>query len=159
MANIPETEPQPRLRLTEVRNAREWSQAEVAEMLGTTHVNVSRWERGITRPNPYFRRKLCKLFGKTEEELDLVPTPAPLPTIPFPGATPAASVTSEPSPAPALYDPAIPLQAAIRLVGRDDEVLKIKLRLRTGGNVALTALNGLPGVGKTALSITLAHDP
>jgi tetratricopeptide (TPR) repeat protein len=27
------------------------------------------------------------------------------------------------------------------------------------GNVALTALNGLPGVGKTALSITLAHDP
>ena len=25
--------------------------------------------------------------------------------------------------------------------------------------MALTALNGLPGVGKTALSITLAHDP
>src|ERR687885_711748 len=67
--------PQPRLGLTAARMALRKSQQEVADDLGTTHVNVSRWERGITKPNPYFRRKLCKLFGKTEEELDLVIVP------------------------------------------------------------------------------------
>ncbi|MGH2482108.1 MAG: helix-turn-helix domain-containing protein, partial [Ktedonobacteraceae bacterium] len=49
---------QPRLRLTEARNMRGWSQQEVAEHIGSTYVNVSRWERGITRPSPYFRKKL-----------------------------------------------------------------------------------------------------
>jgi transcriptional regulator with XRE-family HTH domain len=62
---------QPRLQLIEARLARHLSQRQIADELGTTHVNVSRWERGITKPNPYFRQKLCKLFGKTEAELDL----------------------------------------------------------------------------------------
>ncbi|MBX5452219.1 helix-turn-helix domain-containing protein, partial [Thermogemmatispora sp.] len=69
----------PRVRLVEARMSRGWSQQEVAERLGTTHVNVSRWERGVTKPNPYFRRKLCRLFGLTEEELDLAPAPPEVP--------------------------------------------------------------------------------
>jgi tetratricopeptide (TPR) repeat protein/transcriptional regulator with XRE-family HTH domain len=143
------------------------SQQEIADELGTTHVNVSRWERGITKPNPYFRRKLCKLFGKTEAELDLVvvpastPTTAPLPQSARVETAPTLPVTDS---LPdlnelALYDPAIPLQPAIQLVGRDGDIARIKQRLCAGGNVALTALNGLPGVGKTALSIALVHDP
>src|SRR6266498_5929466 len=66
------TTPQPRWRLAEARTLRKLSQQEVADRIGTTYVNISRWERGITRPNPYFRRKLCALFGKSEEELGLV---------------------------------------------------------------------------------------
>jgi transcriptional regulator with XRE-family HTH domain len=62
---------EPRQHLIEARHARQWSQQQLAAALGTTHVNVSRWERSITKPNPYFRYKLCKLFGKTEAELDL----------------------------------------------------------------------------------------
>jgi tetratricopeptide (TPR) repeat protein len=57
-----------------------------------------------------------------------------------------------------VYDSAIPLKSAIALVGRDEELGRIQQRLCNGGSVALTALNGLPGVGKTALSIALAHD-
>jgi tetratricopeptide (TPR) repeat protein len=57
-----------------------------------------------------------------------------------------------------LLDPAIPLQPAIRLVGRDVELTRLKIRLLNSGNVALAALNGLPGVGKTALAIELVHD-
>ena len=57
-----------------------------------------------------------------------------------------------------LLDTAIPLQPTIRLVGRDAELNRLKKRLLTSGNVALTALNGLPGVGKTALAIELVHD-
>lgn len=161
-------ESQPRVHLTEARNARRWSQQEVAERLGTTYVNVSRWERGITRPSPYFRKKLCMLFGKTERELDLAYETEPLPAAPeAPGrggrgsAPPAfadhASVSSTAGGA-VLYDPSIPLPPAIHLVGRDEELAHLRRRLLAGGSVALTALNGLPGVGKTTLAITLAHD-
>jgi tetratricopeptide (TPR) repeat protein/transcriptional regulator with XRE-family HTH domain len=149
MMHASRSDPQPRLRLTEVRIERQWSQQDVADRIGTTHVNVSRWERGITRPSPYFRRKLCSLFGKSEQDLELEPAPE-------------SSATGPAAPAPtanqALYDPAIPLQPAIHLVGRDNELAQLKQRLFAGGSIALTALNGLPGIGKTALAIELAHD-
>ncbi len=61
----------PRLRLMEARVQHQWSQQDVADHIGTTHLNVSRWERGLTKPGPYFRSKLCSLFGKSEQELDL----------------------------------------------------------------------------------------
>ena len=51
----------PRSRLVDARRHNTWSQQEVAEKIGTTHVNVSRWERGLTKPSAYFRRKLCNL--------------------------------------------------------------------------------------------------
>ncbi|MGI9059581.1 MAG: tetratricopeptide repeat protein, partial [Ktedonobacteraceae bacterium] len=148
-----ELSPRPRLRLTEARMQHSWSQQEVADRIGTTHVNVSRWERGITRPNPYFRRKLCALFGRSEEELELVPPP--------PQELETPPIVSRPTSdsANAVYDPTIPLLPAKQLVGRERELAQIRQRLCAGGSVALTALNGLPGVGKTALSITLAHDP
>jgi tetratricopeptide (TPR) repeat protein/transcriptional regulator with XRE-family HTH domain len=165
----PEIPPQPRIHLTEARNNRGLSQQEVADLIGSTHVNVSRWERGITRPSPYFRRKLCGLFGKTEEELDLVAvhdegeTSQEATLALASGTSSAPTVVSGREGGPvhpgALYDPAIPLPPAYPLVGRELDLARIKQRLRGVGNVALTALNGLPGVGKTALSITLAHDP
>src|SRR4051812_6183301 len=134
---------QPRIGLTEARGEQAWSQQEVADRIGTTYVNVSRWERGITRPSPYFRKKLCMLFGKTELELELVteskappppvvvesvPTvqPAPLPTQPL--IQPMLAPYTTPG---ALYDPAIPLPPPIHLVGRYDELAHLKQRLRS----------------------------
>jgi tetratricopeptide (TPR) repeat protein/transcriptional regulator with XRE-family HTH domain len=149
MRRSQKTAPRPRLRLAEARMEYQWSQQDVADRIGTTHLNVSRWERGLTKPGPYFRSKLCSLFEKSEQELDLAST---LASSSLPLAE-TVSVTSE-----ALLDPAIPLQPAIRLVGRDAELNRLKKRLLTSGNVALTALNGLPGVGKTALAIELTHD-
>ena len=61
----------PRQRLVAERLRRRWTQLEVADQLGTTPGNVSRWERGITSPGPYFRRKLCELFGSSAQELGL----------------------------------------------------------------------------------------
>ncbi len=173
--NKARSESQPRVRLTEARNARRWSQQEVAEKLGTTYVNVSRWERGITRPSPYFRKKLCMLFGKTERELDLSyegemlagsgSTEAQESALRASrvasgtGAVDSFARNAAPLAQGALYDPSIPLPPPIHLVGRDEELANLRARLRAGGSVALTALNGLPGVGKTTLAITLAHDP
>ncbi|GHO43316.1 helix-turn-helix domain-containing protein [Ktedonospora formicarum] len=137
MNNIPITEPQPRLRLTEARIARSLSQQEVAEQIGSTHVNVSRWERGITRPNPYFRRKLCQLFGRTTEELDLAPsssdTPVRANVEPEENeVAPQNETTTSEVQSTVIIDSAIPLLPAIRLVGRDDELADIKKRLFAG---------------------------
>lgn len=46
-----------------------WSQLEVADRIGTTAFNVSRWERGITFPSSYFRQQLCSIFEKSPQEL------------------------------------------------------------------------------------------
>jgi eukaryotic-like serine/threonine-protein kinase len=59
-------------RLRRERELHSWSQEQVAEKLGTTAPNVSRWERGKTFPDTYYRQKLCELFGKSAEELGLL---------------------------------------------------------------------------------------
>ncbi|WP_126549358.1 helix-turn-helix domain-containing protein [Dictyobacter kobayashii] len=153
-----ETPHQPRIHLTEARVSYNLSQQEVADDIGTTYVNVSRWERGITRPNPYFRRKLCALFNKTEEELDLLQTRSERASKRAAVAAPNAPVVQVPVVPQTIHDPAIPLLPAIQLIGREGDLALIKQRLKGSGNMALTALNGLPGVGKTALSVALAHD-
>jgi tetratricopeptide (TPR) repeat protein/transcriptional regulator with XRE-family HTH domain len=147
MVYTPKSDPQPRLRLTEARTERNWSQQDVADRIGTTNLNVSRWERGITKPGPYFRGRLCSLFSKSEQELDLASTPSS-----------SAAVPADSGSSGAIFDPTIPPRPAIQLVGRENELNSLKKRLMTSDNVALTALNGLPGVGKTALAIEFAHD-
>ncbi|HEY0755436.1 MAG TPA: helix-turn-helix domain-containing protein [Ktedonobacteraceae bacterium] len=61
-----------RVSLIEERKRRQWSQQEVADRLGTTRVNISRWEGGQTTPSPYFRARLLALFGKRPQELGLL---------------------------------------------------------------------------------------
>src|SRR5207248_10930680 len=100
-----------RERLAQARYQRDWSQQELADLLGTTPLNISRWERGLTSPNPYFRHKLCALFSLSEIELGLRPDPSL--TLP-PGETlKEAAVSRFP-----LTDPFLPLPAAVPLVGR-----------------------------------------
>src|SRR2546421_6467741 len=62
----------PNRQLKQERELRCWSQLEVADQIGTTTLNVSRWERGITFPTPHFRQELCTLFGKSAGELGLL---------------------------------------------------------------------------------------
>ncbi len=44
------------------------------------------------------------------------------------------------------------------MIGRDDILQQLKQRLFDSKNVVLTALNGIPGVGKTSVALTLARD-
>src|SRR5579859_6310305 len=60
-------------RLRREREQRAWTQNEVAERIGTTQINISRWENGITFPGPYYRQKLGELFEKSIQELGLIP--------------------------------------------------------------------------------------
>ncbi len=58
-------------RLRDARVERGWSQQELAHLVGTMPVNISRWENGSHFPTPYFRKRLSELFGKTPAELGL----------------------------------------------------------------------------------------
>src|SRR5215831_4340549 len=55
------------------RERRGWSQARVAEALGVSNRTVTRWELRIAIPYPYYREQLAQLFGKSLQELDLLP--------------------------------------------------------------------------------------
>lgn len=60
--------------LKQARELKGWSQARVARELGTDATTVSRWERGLFSPTPYFRERLCTLFHKNARELGLLET-------------------------------------------------------------------------------------
>jgi len=62
----------PNERLRRARSLKGWSQADLAEQVGTSFEIVSRWERGITIPSPYYRERLCAVLGQSAEDLGLV---------------------------------------------------------------------------------------
>ncbi|GHO81950.1 hypothetical protein KSD_97210 [Ktedonobacter sp. SOSP1-85] len=64
--------------LKEEREMRGWSQQYVAEQLGADRYYLSRWENGKMLPSPYYREKLCALFGKNARELGLISQETPL---------------------------------------------------------------------------------
>ncbi len=71
--------------LLEARLEKDLTQAQVAEYTGVDVGTVSRWERGIHQPYACHSKKLCELFGKTAQELGLVPSEAeadPSPSVP-----------------------------------------------------------------------------
>lgn len=139
----------PNHRLRRERELRGWSQARVAEEIGTTAVNVGRWERGTSTPYPHFREKLCMLFGKDARTLGLFDT-----------ARQQVSASSQTTPEPYMLDPMIPLPPVgnARLVGREELLLHLKQHLCKEVRPSVVALNGLPGVGKTALALSLTSD-
>ncbi len=145
----------PNQQLKAERELRGWSQKYVADQIGADHYYLSRWERGTASPCPYYRQKLCTLFGKNAKELGLLQEESSE-DLEKPSEGAALSAQAQ----RAIHDPTLPLLsvATTELIGRDDVLSHLKERLCTGKNVGLTALKGLPGVGKTTLAVALAHD-
>src|ERR1019366_3544870 len=147
------------------RELRGWSQAKVAEELGTTPRTVSRWEHGLAIPYPYFREQLCTLFGKNAMELGLVvedeqELPEELENAEETHEFSLSALSDAELQAPAIYDPAIPATPEVTgLIGRAPQLARLKQYIFSDGGLALTAVNGLPGIGKTALAVALATDP
>ena len=127
-----------------------WSQADLAEKVGASVLSIGRWERGESFPDPIYRQRLCQLFGKSPIELgfytdDTVPEPVP---------------PVGPMPVEVFFDATIPPISPIgSLIGRDQLLESLKERLcNEKGVSSLAALNGLPGVGKTAVVVDFVHD-
>ncbi len=154
----------PNLRLKEERELRGWSQKYVADEIGADRYYLSRWEHGTASPSPFYRQKLCAVFGKNARELGLLTDEAEKETAQ--ASLQKEQVSEENTlthpvgrPAP-IYDPTLPppLSWAAKLIGRDDVFQQLRQQLCAGNGVVLTAVNGLPGVGKTTLAVELAHD-
>jgi transcriptional regulator with XRE-family HTH domain len=74
----------PNERLRRARVLRGWSQQRVADQVNQLPGNaradrelVYRWEAGKRTPGPFYRERLCQVFGMSAEQLGLVELPAP----------------------------------------------------------------------------------
>ncbi len=123
------------------REQRGWSQSHLAELLGTSSISISQWERGVLLPSPHFREKLCALFGKDIQALGLLMKTSPKKSF--------------------FYDPFIPFQnlPPSGLVGRNSLVSLLTTQLCTRKITPPLTLHGVAGVGKTALLLTLIQTP
>lgn len=125
------------------RERRGWSQSDVADRIGLPDWRtVSRWERGVSRPQPHYRQMLCQVFDKTAQELGFFEKSATIWNVPF--------------------------RRNRFFTGRDELLDQLHQRLTQSGQdetttthrVALTqplAIKGLGGIGKTQTAIEYAY--
>jgi len=119
----------PNQRLKMERELRGWSQKYVAEQIGADHYYLSRWEHGTASPSPYYRQKLCALFGKNARELGLLPEDTRQG-----GNTASDGIQVHSHSQGMILDPAIPplVVSNAGLVGRDEILQQLTHRLYTG---------------------------
>lgn len=137
-------------KLITARFQRHLSQQEVADLIGTTRVNVSRWECGVTCPSPYFRQQLCTFFEKNAEELGIIPKDAA-----------EGSKTLIPSRQEGVSSGNhvlhhISIKRNLFFTGREDTLTSIHAALHSKQPTALTQtyiINGSGGVGKTQMVV------
>ncbi len=154
--------PTPNQRLRQERERRCWSQQELADKVGTTPLNVSRWERGITVPGPHFRQKLREVFEKSTQELGLVVSEAeeskPIEAVMSASEAPAPLPPSTESPA-ALWN--VPYRRNLFFTGRQDILTQLREVLISNEHpIALAqpqAISGLGGIGKTQTAVEYAY--
>lgn len=139
--------------LRQEREQRGWSQAKVAEVIGTTTHTIGRWERGLSTPYPFFREKLCALFEKDAVALGFVSETTIQRSLPV--SHPATPSVQERT---CIFDPLLPLLSCA-VIGRSALFGKLKQQVCKEEKGSFVALNGLPGVGKTTLAVALALDP
>ena len=151
--------------LRQARIERDWRQRDLAEQLGTTVVTVKRWERGYQQPSPYFRVKLCSLFGKRAEELGLVEGELSVPMMEE-DVSETEQVSVSPTEPRALW--MVPYVRNPHFTGRDEllEQLAQDLSLEKPGDATTTrrailsqpqAVKGLGGIGKTQIAVEYAY--
>jgi WD40 repeat protein/transcriptional regulator with XRE-family HTH domain len=128
--------------LAKERNQRGWSQKDVADKIGSTPKTVSRWENCQVFPGPFHRQRLAALFGKSVEELGLLPKDDALPVNqPVVQARPQEDWGEAPD--------------VGRFYGRSQEIDTLK-RWIIDEHCRLIALLGMGGLGKTSLAIVAA---
>ena len=145
------------LRLKREREQRGWTQSELAERIGTTQINVSRWENRVTTPSPYYRQRLGELFGKSIQELGLIPESSEERTAEITtfSDTPDSQTSTPPLP---IWN--VPHRRNPFFTGREEILIHLYTVLRSSKAAALTqaqAISGLGGIGKTQVAVEYAY--
>jgi transcriptional regulator with XRE-family HTH domain len=155
-----------RHRLAQRRKAVGLSQEALAGVLEVERSTVVRWESGETYPLPWIRPRLARALRISGDQLDSMLESVPEPRLAAPEDVPwAASHPAVPLPAAGEAADGRPVcqlpWAVADFTGRQPQVAELAGILgggqagRVGVPVALIA--GLPGVGKTALALHVAH--
>src|SRR5579884_2955068 len=134
----------PNNQLKQERLLRGWTQNDVAGHIGTDGYTVNRWERGRTVPSPYFRQRLCGLFGKSAKELGFIVQTTP------------SSV--EESFVPTLWH--LPFRRNPFFTGRTNILSRLHSYFQQDRESMwqpMIAISGLPGIGKTQVAIEYAY--
>jgi len=144
----------PNLQLRRERERRNLSQEQLAHKIGTTALNISRWERGSTTPGLHFRQKLIEFFEKSDTELGL--TQKEVEGTQEHNSSPSTDMDDVfPISDEFVYDSAIPSPPVTsKLLGRHHLLNDLKQQLYHRKNLAI---NGLPGVGKTTMVVELVN--
>jgi tetratricopeptide (TPR) repeat protein len=139
--------------LRQERELRAWTQSELAERIGTTQINVSRWENGVTVPSPYYRQKLAGLFEKNVQELGFRHETGDIEE-----AELLESPENHRSPTPLPWN--VPYHRNRFFTGREGTLAHLHQVLRNNKVAGLTqpqAINGLGGIGKTQIAVEYAY--
>lgn len=138
---MPSSSPHTPSPLRLARQARGWSQRQVAQAVGTNPFTVTRWEQGRAFPSPHFRQQLSELFGMPVEALGLLPR------------GPAT-----PGPAAALWQ--VPFPRNPFFTGRETLLAHLHTLLsqeQAGARIQPYALSGLGGIGKTQVALEYVY--
>lgn len=133
-------------RIKQERERRAWTQTEVAEQIGSTRINISRWENGTTIPSPYYRQRLSELFEKNVQELGFLPV-----------NNEETSSNRSAIHTPPLWN--IQHRRNPFFTGRKEILHHLHTVFSNHHTSYVTlALSGLGGVGKTQIAIEYAYD-
>lgn len=137
------------------RQKQGWTQKEVADRIGAPlDLNVTRWERGTSKPSAFYTQKLCLLFGKNADELGLLPDERAA----APAVDPAQSASQVEL--GTAYPWHVPFQRNPFFTGRDELLLLLHQQMQRKRSAALTqsqALIGLGGIGKTQIALEYVY--
>lgn len=134
-------------RIRQERQRRHLSQEALAEALGTVVKSISRWERGLTVPQAYYRLQLCRIFGLQPGELFGEPE----------------ELQEAKADLPAFWT--VPYQRNLHFTGRTDLLdhldqrlfLKEQTTIHPVALVQTLAVKGLGGIGKTQIALEYAY--
>jgi predicted ATPase len=126
--------------LRKAREQRGWTYKDVADQIQLPDSpTVGRWERGISFPRPHYRRALSRIFERSPEELGLVQEKSAV----------EDSLQAEP-----IWNVLPPLTS---FIGREQEISAVCTLLERT-DVRLLTILGPGGIGKTRLSMQVAHE-
>lgn len=149
------------------RQLRGWSQEDVAIRIGSDPKTVGRWERGLTFPSPYFQQRLVDLFGKNAQALGFIaeqgenlrhdPTGSDdlHSTSDSHEAVPLANVVEEP--VTVAWPAHLPNEPYYPLPGRELDLNNLLAALKEPQGALVITIDGLGGLGKTALAVELTR--
>ena len=144
-------------RLRQERERRAWTQNDVASKVGSDPKTVARWENGITFPGPYYRQRLGELFGKSLQDLGLIPESSEEHNEPVSTLSGTPDSHTSPSPLPTWN---VPYRRNPFFTGREEILAHLYAALRSSKAAALTqthAISGLGGIGKTQIAVEYAY--